>query len=52
MHGGTLGSGAPSGERNGAYRHGERTKEAMARKAEVAGWIRILRTIGKGVSGE
>ncbi|WP_313901526.1 hypothetical protein [Methylobacterium sp. J-076] len=30
MHGGAAGSGAPSGSRNGNYRHGERTQTAIA----------------------
>ena len=30
IHGGAKGSGAPKGERNGSYRHGLRTAEAMA----------------------
>jgi hypothetical protein len=30
MHGGAKGSGAPSGERNGNYLHGRRTKQHMA----------------------
>lgn len=34
MHGGTLGSGAPSGSRNGNYRHGQRTKAAVAIRQE------------------
>ena len=29
MHGGATGSGGPLGERNGNYRHGTRTKEAI-----------------------
>jgi hypothetical protein len=29
LHGGSSGSGGPPGERNGQYRHGERTKAAM-----------------------
>src|SRR5215471_7319229 len=29
LHGGARGSGAPAGERNGQYRHGERTKGAI-----------------------
>ena len=33
MHG--AGGGAPTGERNGNYRHGNRTHEAMALKAEI-----------------
>ena len=30
MHGGAIGSGAPSGPRNGDYKHGLFTKEAIA----------------------
>jgi hypothetical protein len=30
LHGGASGSGGPPGERNGQYRHGERTKAAIA----------------------
>jgi hypothetical protein len=38
MHGGAHGSGAPSGERNGNFRHGFYTAEAIAeRKATRAG---------------
>jgi len=32
LHGGALGSGAPSGRRNGNYRHGRHTKEAIAER--------------------
>jgi hypothetical protein len=34
LHGGASGSGGPLGERNGQYRHGERTKAAIA-EAEI-----------------
>jgi hypothetical protein len=34
MHGGAHGSGAPSGPRNGNYRHGRRTAEAIRRAGE------------------
>ncbi|MDN3574278.1 hypothetical protein [Methylobacterium longum] len=34
MHGGATGSGAPSGSRNGNYRHGQRTKAAKAIRHE------------------
>jgi hypothetical protein len=30
MHGGAAGSGAPSGDRNGRYKHGGCTKEGLA----------------------
>jgi len=35
LHGGASGSGAPPGKRNGQYRHGERTKAAIAEQAEI-----------------
>ncbi|WP_342150418.1 hypothetical protein [Methylorubrum sp. SB2] len=40
MHGGAAGSGAPSGERNGAYRHGLKTQEAMAFEREARAFLR------------
>src|SRR3546814_14508631 len=43
MHGG-LSPGAPKGERNGAYRHGHETKEAIALRKRV---IRLLRKFGQ-----
>ena len=45
MHGGAKGSGAPRGERNGNYRHGLRTREAIAER-------RALRALIKGLRGE
>ena len=45
MHGGTN-RGAPAGERNGNYRHGRRTKEAMAQRrngrALLGAMLRVL----------
>jgi hypothetical protein len=38
MHG--AGGGAPTGKRNGRYRHGGRTQEAMALKAEMRELLR------------
>ncbi|WP_280113447.1 hypothetical protein [Methylobacterium nodulans] len=38
MHGGAVGSGAPSGSANGRFRHGLRTKEVTALRR----WIRQL----------
>jgi hypothetical protein len=35
MHGGAPGSGAPSGERNGMYRHGRYTLDAMELRRKV-----------------
>jgi hypothetical protein len=37
------GGGGPKGERNGAYRHGERTAEAVAMRREIAGLTRLTR---------
>lgn len=52
MHGGALGSGAPRGEANGAYKHGERTREARERRKELFGWIRVLRGTAKTVADD
>jgi hypothetical protein len=35
LHGGASGSGGPPGERNGQFRHGERTKGAITERAEI-----------------
>jgi len=43
MHGGALGSGAPAGQRNGAYRHGGATQQARARMREMRAWLRVAR---------
>ena len=40
MHGGARGSGAPEGERNGRYRHGAFTQEAVEERRVLT---RILR---------
>jgi hypothetical protein len=42
MHGGAPGSGAPRGERNGNYRHGFYTAEAMAERGAVRAVLRKL----------
>ena len=42
MHGGAKGSGAPRGERNGNYRHGHRTKEAIAQRRAARVLARFL----------
>src|SRR6516164_8251236 len=44
MHGGAHGSRAPSGERNGNYRHGLYTAEAIAERKAIRVWLRSLRT--------
>jgi hypothetical protein len=43
MHGGANGSGAPSGERNGNYRHGRFTAEAIRERRMVRQWIKAAR---------
>lgn len=43
MHGGALGSGAPEGERNGAYKHGLFAWDAIAERRELTGWLRGAR---------
>ncbi|WP_283205836.1 hypothetical protein [Methylobacterium cerastii] len=45
MHGGAHGSGAPRGERNGAYRHGMRTHEMTELRREVRELTRISRQL-------
>ncbi|MFC3174837.1 HGGxSTG domain-containing protein [Novosphingobium bradum] len=40
LHGGASGSGAPSGERNGVFRHGGRTVEAAALRRAASRIIR------------
>nr|WP_281405175.1 hypothetical protein [Methylobacterium sp. L1A1] len=45
MHGGATGSGAPSGERNGAYRHGLKTQEALALEREARALLRQCREL-------
>ena len=43
MHGGAKGSGAPRGERNGAYRHGGHTVEAVAFRRQCRAVLREAR---------
>jgi len=45
MHGGAKGSGAPSGERNGAWRHGARSKAAIQSRRETREIIRAVREL-------
>jgi hypothetical protein len=42
MHGGAS-PGAPMGKRNGMYKHGDFTNDALAKRAEVNGLIREMR---------
>ena len=43
MHGGAAGSGAPKGKRNGKYRHGGFTLEAIDERRRLASLIRDSR---------
>src|SRR5262245_33127238 len=43
LHGGASGSGGPPGERNGQYRHGERTKTAIAEQRKFGALLKVLR---------
>ena len=45
MHGGAAGSGAPEGPRNGAWRHGCRTTEAVAQRRLAARLVREAREL-------
>jgi hypothetical protein len=42
-YGGARGSGGPPGERNGQYRHGERTKAAIAERQKLGALLKMLR---------
>jgi len=50
MHGGAVGSGAPTGERNGNYKHGRHTKEVAATRQWLSEAIRTLRELNKRTS--
>src|SRR6266436_3585597 len=43
LHGGASGSGGPPGKRNGQYRHGERTKAAIAERQKFSALLKMLR---------
>jgi hypothetical protein len=43
MHGGAKGSGAPPGERNGNYKHGRFTREAIQERRILAKLLKTLR---------
>src|SRR6266481_7101842 len=42
LHGGASGSGGPPGKRNGQYRHGERTKAAIAEQRKFSALLKML----------
>lgn len=43
MHGGAFGSGAPDGRRNGNYRHGGATREAIAYLGFLRAWLKLVK---------
>jgi hypothetical protein len=47
MHGGADGSGAPSGSRNGNYKHGRYTAEVAAMRRWLREATRMLRDLSK-----
>lgn len=49
MHGGALGSGAPSGGRNGAFRYGQHTREAIAERRMLLALVAECRMIARMV---
>src|SRR5271169_697992 len=50
LHGGAEGSGAPCGERNGSYRHGLYTREAIAERKAMRALIRSFREDARAAS--
>src|SRR5690242_14130890 len=52
LHGGAEGSGAPRGERNGSYRHGLYTREAIAERKALRALIRYMREAARPYSAE
>ena len=51
MHGGALGSGAPAGKRNGRYRNGGATKEALAAHRHLRAWLKVVKATQAEVDG-
>jgi hypothetical protein len=50
--GGAPGSGAPSGPRNGNYRYGRRTTEAIAERRQFMAFIRQARKLAIALTGD
>ncbi|MFN0219525.1 MAG: HGGxSTG domain-containing protein [Hyphomicrobium sp.] len=49
MHGGAANSGAPRGERNGAYRNGAFTREAIADRQMISALVAECRLLVKSL---
>jgi hypothetical protein len=43
LHGGAPGSGGPTGERNGAYRHGRATRASVEERRAISALLRDLK---------
>jgi hypothetical protein len=52
MHGGAAGSGAPKGERNGNWRHGRFTCEAIAERRVARGLVRSAHDMLAALQGQ
>ena len=52
LHGGAESSGAPPGDRNGAYRHGLYTREAIAERKAMRALIRSFREDARATLSE
>ena len=48
MHGGRS-PGAPKGRKNGNYRHGEFTGEAIAERRQLSAWIRMMGQLAREI---
>ena len=49
MHGGAHGSGAPKGERNGAYVTGLHTNDSIAERRKIMAWLVLARLTVKSL---
>lgn len=49
MHGGSSGSGAPKGERNGRYRHGRFTCEALEERRKTRALMAQMQAFANGI---
>ena len=50
MHGGAIGSGAPIGERNGAYKSGSYTRETVTDRRMVSALVAEFRALAKSLT--
>jgi hypothetical protein len=50
MHGGAVGSGAPTGQRNGSHRTGWHTQKAIAERRMLAAMVAEFRAYAKSIA--